>query len=118
MPAGHNFSALTRRLPFVSIVVAVATVFLGSAALAETSEERSACFNDAFRVCWSAIPDRDQVFHCLMDNRRKLNPLCRVVMERYRQPQRHRISRRTRETHLQSPSPLLSLLDGNCARAG
>jgi len=101
MPAGHNFSALTRRLPFVSIVVAVATVFLGSAALAETSEERSACFNDAFRVCWSAIPDRDQVFHCLMDNRRKLNPLCRVVMERYRQPQRHRISRRTRETHLQ-----------------
>jgi hypothetical protein len=101
MPAGHNIGTLTARLPLVPIVVAVATVFLGSAALAETSEERSACFNDAFRVCWSAIPDRDQVFHCLMDNRRKLNPLCRVVMERYRQPQRHRLTRRTRETRVE-----------------
>ena len=94
MRAGHNFGALT-------IGVTVATFFLSSAALAETSEERNACFNDAFRVCWSAIPDRDQVFHCLMDNRRRLNPLCRVVMERYRQPHRHRITRNTRETQLQ-----------------
>ena len=101
MPAGHNFSALTRGLPSVSIAVAVATVFLGSAALAETSEERNACFNDAFRVCWSAIPDRDEVFHCLMDNRLRLNPLCRVVMDRYRHPHKHRITRRTRETRLQ-----------------
>ena len=101
MPVRHNFGALTIRLPLVPIAVAAATVFLGSAALAETSEERSACFNDAFRVCWSAIPDRDQVFHCLMDNRRKLNPLCRVVMERYRQPHRHRVTRTTRETRVQ-----------------
>jgi len=101
MPAGHNFGTLTERLSLVPIAVAVATVFLGSAALAETSEERSACFNDAFRVCWSAIPDRNEVFHCLMDNRRKLNPLCRVVMDRYRQPHRHRVTRTTRETRVQ-----------------
>lgn len=94
MRAGQKFGALT-------IAVTVATFFVSSAAFAETSEERNACFNDAFRVCWSAIPDRDQVFHCLMDNRRRLNPLCRVVMERYRKPQRHRITRNTRETHLQ-----------------
>ncbi|HXZ45895.1 MAG TPA: hypothetical protein VEH02_04110 [Pseudolabrys sp.] len=101
MPGGQNFGALTKELPFVPIAVMVATVFLCSTAVAETSEERNACFNDAFRVCWSAIPDRDEVFHCLMDNRLRLNPLCRVVMDRYRHPHKHRITRRTRETRLQ-----------------
>jgi len=94
MPAGHNFGAPTKSLSLVPIAVAVATVFLGSAALAETSEERSACFNDAFRVCWSAIPDRDQVFHCLMDNRPRLNPACRTDMDQYRRE--HRIRRASR----------------------
>jgi hypothetical protein len=65
--------------------------FLSSAAIAETTGERQACMGDAFRVCWSAIRDRNAVFHCLMDNRPRLNPACRVVMDQYRRP--HRITR-------------------------
>jgi hypothetical protein len=101
MPAKHNLSAPTARTPLVLIIVALTTAFLCSAAAAETPEERSACFNDAFRVCWSAIPDRNDVFHCLMDNRPKLNPLCRVVMDRYRHPRKHRITRAARATQVE-----------------
>ncbi len=59
-------------------------------AAAETSDERQSCIGDAFRVCWAAIPNRDDVFHCLMDNRSQLNPGCRAVMDQYRRPRRVR----------------------------
>jgi hypothetical protein len=72
-------------------MAALAMAFLSSSAIAETMEERQACIGDAFRVCWSAIPNRDQVFHCLLDNRSQLNPACRVVMDQYRRP--HRLTR-------------------------
>jgi len=97
----HIFSALSLKRAAAPIIVAFATTFLCSAVKAETTEERNACFNDAFRVCWSAIPDRNEVFHCLMDNRLKLNPLCRVVMDRYRHPRKHRITRSTRDTRVE-----------------
>ena len=63
-------------------------------AAAETSEERQSCIGDAFRVCWAAIPNRDDVFHCLMDNRSQLNPGCRAIMDQYRRP--HRVRRTAR----------------------
>jgi len=84
-----------------SIIAVLTTAYCCSAAVAETSDERNACFNDAFRVCWSAIPDRHDVFMCLMENRLKLNPACRVVMDRYRHPRKHRITRSTRETRVE-----------------
>lgn len=63
-------------------------------ASAETSNERQACIGDAFRVCWSAIPNRNDVFLCLMENRPRLNPDCREVMNKYQRPhRRHRITR-------------------------
>jgi hypothetical protein len=73
--------------------------FLSPTAIAETSDERQACIGDAFRVCWAAIPDRNQVFHCLLDNRNRLNPACRVVMDQYRRP--HRLTRSTRTTRVE-----------------
>jgi hypothetical protein len=79
-----------------STATVLTIAFISSMAVAETTEERQACISDAFRVCWSAIPNRDQVFHCLMDNRPRLNPACRMVMEQYRKE--HRITRRTRTT--------------------
>jgi len=74
-------------------LLTVASAFTGlcSFAAAETSEERQACIGDAFRVCWSAIPNRDDVFHCLLDNRTRLNPDCRAIMDQYRRP--HRVRR-------------------------
>jgi hypothetical protein len=81
----------------LALIAAVLTLpILGSTAIAETSEERQACIGDAFRVCWAAIPNRNEVFRCLMDNRPRLNPACRVVMDQYRRP--HRITRHSRST--------------------
>jgi hypothetical protein len=79
-----------------AVTAALISAFLCSAAVAETSEERSACIGDAFRVCWSAIPNRHDVFVCLMENRSRLNPACRVVMDQYRRP--HRVTRRSMRT--------------------
>jgi hypothetical protein len=76
------------------ITVALTIALSGSTVFAETSEERQACIGDAFRVCWSAIPNRDAVFHCLLDNRSQLNVACRIVMDQYRRP--HRITRSAR----------------------
>ena len=76
------------------LTVIAASALLCPIAAAETSEERSACIGDAFRVCWAAIPNRDDVFHCLLDNRTRLNPDCRAIMDKFRHP--HRIRRTAR----------------------
>jgi len=80
-------------------MAALVMALFSSTAIAETSDERQACIGDAFRVCWAAIPDRNQVFHCLLDNRNRLNPACRVVMDQYRHP--HRLTRSTRTTRVE-----------------
>lgn len=88
--------SVSRSASFLAaLTVTMAVPF--SPAAAETSEERQACIGDAFRVCWSAIPNRDDVFHCLLANRVRLNPDCRAVMDRYRRPH-HRFRRSTRTT--------------------
>ena len=94
LTAQFNLNALTPFKAIAPITTVFAMTFISSAAMAETTEERQACFNDAFRVCWSAIPDRNAVFHCLMDNRPRLNPACRTVMDQYRR--QHRITRASR----------------------
>jgi len=66
----------------------IAVVLLGTAcvlsatpvAFAETREEQKACIRDAFQFCLSAIPDRDRVFACLMENRSLISAACRAVM--------------------------------------
>src|SRR5690242_20834191 len=67
-------------------------------ALAETAEERQACIGDAFRVCWSAIPDRNNVLQCLIENRSQLNLDCREVINRYARSHRHRATRSAQST--------------------
>ena len=54
--------------------------------LAETASERGACEGDAFRVCWSAIPDPHSVFVCLARNHSRLSAACREVIARYSPP--------------------------------
>ena len=83
--------------PLITVVL-VSTVWCSSA-VAETTEERQACIGDAFRVCWAAIPNRNDVFHCLLDNRSRLTLACRMVMDQYRRP--HRITRSARATHVE-----------------
>ncbi len=83
--ASHAMKALAL------LTVMTASSLLCSIAAAETTEERNACIGDAFRVCWAAIPNRDDVFHCLLDNRTRLNADCRAIMEQYRRA--HRVRR-------------------------
>jgi hypothetical protein len=65
------------------LIAAVIAVILPAAAVAQTQTEREACVNDAFRVCWSAMPDRHNVFVCLAKNNSQLSGACREVMARY-----------------------------------
>jgi hypothetical protein len=66
--------------------IALAIVFAlsaGTVALAETAEEQQACTNDAFQFCQNFIPDRNQVFGCLVNNRNQLSVACHTVMLPY-----------------------------------
>jgi hypothetical protein len=66
------------------VLTAAAVVFiLPVAAMAETQTEQQACVDDAFRVCSSAMPDRHDVFVCLVKNSSQLSDACREVMARY-----------------------------------
>jgi hypothetical protein len=61
----------------VAIIIAVTS---STSSNAETQEERGACINDAFRFCLSAIPDRSQVYGCLVANRALLSTPCRALV--------------------------------------
>lgn len=84
---------------FATIIVVLTSAFLCSTAVAETSEERNACIGDAFRVCWRAIPNRNEVFVCLLENRNQLSLACHAIMIQYVRP--HRITRFSRRTRVE-----------------
>jgi hypothetical protein len=87
---GSGEAALKSFCPIAAVLTLVVS---GWAASAETSEERQACIGDAFRICWSAIPDRNNVLQCLVENRNRLNPDCREVITRYTRSHRHKATR-------------------------
>ena len=70
-----------RTIPIITAVVA--TACWCSSAVAETPEEKRACIGDAFKMCWSEIPNRHEVYLCLQRNKRQLSQDCRVVMNRH-----------------------------------
>ena len=115
LTAQLNLTALTPFKAFATLTTAFAIAFLSSTAIAETTEERQACFSDAFRVCWLAIPDRNAVFHCLMGNRPRLNPACRTVMDQYRRE--HRIRRASRDARAGLTAFTFGLSRGSISRA-
>ena len=50
-----------------------------------TPEDRAACEGDVQRLCQSAIPDNMRVLACLQQNRQRIGPACRGVLEKYGQ---------------------------------
>jgi len=50
-----------------------------------TPEDRAACESDVRRYCQNAIPDNMRVLACLQQNRSRLAPACRGVLEKYGQ---------------------------------
>ena len=54
---------------------------------AETPEQRQACTDNAFQFCQQAIPDRDRVFACLVQNKDVISPLCREALAAFLPPE-------------------------------
>jgi hypothetical protein len=64
-------------------IIIVFALGASTAARAETQEEQQACTNDAFQFCQNAIPDRNRVFTCLVENRNAISAACHAVMAAY-----------------------------------
>ena len=47
-------------------------------ARAYTADEQQACSGDAFRLCSAEIPDVERVTVCMVRNKSRLSPACRV----------------------------------------
>jgi hypothetical protein len=47
-------------------------------------DDHYACMNDAMTVCGQYIPDRERVARCLMANRNRVSPACRVALRHFK----------------------------------
>ena len=54
------------------------------AATADAQQDQDACMVDAQTVCGQFIPDRERVAQCLMSNRNRISPACRVALKRFK----------------------------------
>jgi hypothetical protein len=50
-----------------------------------TPEDRAACEGDVRAYCQAAIPDTMRVLGCLQQNRQRISPACRGVLQKYGQ---------------------------------
>jgi hypothetical protein len=74
----HNAAALA----FFSAAFALASQFVAAPSYAQ--DDHYACMNDAMTVCGQFIPDRERVARCLMANRNRVSPACRVALKRFK----------------------------------
>jgi hypothetical protein len=47
-----------------------------------TTEDRAACDKDAWRLCYSSIPDKQAVMLCLKGKKEQLSARCRAQFEK------------------------------------
>ena len=69
----------------IAIVLAAAVsaiVLSASPGFAFSSEARSMCTGDAFRLCSAAIPNIPEITACMRKNRANLSTGCRTVMDK------------------------------------
>jgi hypothetical protein len=64
----------------VLLALSVIATAASSPALAETEAERQACANDAQVHCADQIPDRDQVYACLVRKVSTLSAPCKRII--------------------------------------
>jgi hypothetical protein len=55
-----------------------------ASAPARAQDDHYACMSDAMTVCGQFIPDRERVAHCLLANRNRVSPACRVALKRFK----------------------------------
>ena len=73
---------VSRRIATALLGLALGAVPDTARALEVTSEQRSACMGDAFRLCSSEIPDVDRVLVCMRVHKASLSDHCRAVLPR------------------------------------
>ena len=66
----------------VAFVLALTLGSIGvSVAQAQSQQqEQEACMDDAFKFCGQAIPDRERVFYCLVQNKAAISPRCHAML--------------------------------------
>jgi hypothetical protein len=62
----------------LAATLSLSLVLWPEAARAYTDEEQQACSGDAFRLCSAEIPDVERVTVCMVRNKSRLSPGCRV----------------------------------------
>jgi hypothetical protein len=50
----------------------------------QQQDDHYACMSDAMTVCGRYIPDRERVARCLMANRNRVSPACRVALKHFK----------------------------------
>ena len=63
----------------VAFILAVTLGSIG-VSFAQTQEEQQACMDDAYKFCGAAIPDRERVFYCLVQNKTGITPRCLAAL--------------------------------------
>ena len=65
----------------IAFVVALTLSSIGvSYAQSQSQQEQEACMDDAFKFCGQAIPDRERVFYCLVQNKAAITPRCHAML--------------------------------------
>ena len=64
------------------LAAGLSVVALPAASQGYTPEEQQACSDDAFRLCSAEIPDVDRITVCMIRNKSRLSPGCRVFFRR------------------------------------
>jgi len=68
----------------IAFVVALTLSSIGvSFAQSQSQQEQEACMDDAFKFCGQAIPDRERVFYCLVQNKAAITPRCHAMLAPY-----------------------------------
>ena len=68
----------------IAFVVALTLTSIGvSFAQSQSQQEQEACMDDAFKFCGQAIPDRERVFYCLVQNKAAITPRCHAMLAPY-----------------------------------
>ena len=62
--------------------LAIAMTGTSTSSFAFSAEAQQMCTGDAFRLCGSEIPNISKVAACMHQQRAKLSPGCRAVMDR------------------------------------
>jgi hypothetical protein len=76
---------MARRFVFALALMAGLTGI--SQAQVDEMQARTACQDDAFRLCQATIPDRERTLACLIQNKEGLSGSCRTVLAEFFPPE-------------------------------